>query len=87
MSTEQIDHAAEARRNLSVAETGDWETTPESLNSNCIAAAQAYATLALVEQQRAANLIALSGASTTTDETELAAITEIAAALGLGDAS
>ena len=49
--TERIDHAAEALRYLPA--TGD------GMNTGRIAVAQVHATLALVEQQRIANLVAL----------------------------
>ena len=49
--TERIDHAAEAVRYLPA--TGD------GMNTGRIAVAQVHATLALVEQQRIANHIAL----------------------------
>lgn len=54
--TERIDHAAEARRVL--------DNIPhESLlgNSTALAWGQVHATLALVEQQRIANLITIAG--------------------------
>jgi len=52
--TERIDHAAEARRGLSVLDAPDT-----ILIADALSAAQVHATLALVEQQRIANLIAL----------------------------
>lgn len=58
--TERIDHAAEARKTLdhtlSYCETDD--NTEALVN---VSAAQVHATLALVEQQRIANLLILSG--------------------------
>lgn len=55
--TEQIDHAAEARRALAAA----TETPAEGVVSDpWLLAAQVHATLALVEQQRIANLLALA---------------------------
>ena len=53
MMTDRIDHVAEAVALLNLAVTAQGD--PRHL----IAAAQAHATLALVEQQRIANLIAL----------------------------
>lgn len=54
--TDRIDHAAEAVALLNLAVTAQHQGDPRHL----IAAAQAYAALALVEQQRIANLIALT---------------------------
>ncbi len=51
--TESIDHAAEARRMISFAKSEAGATIGATI-------AQAHATLALVEQQRIANLIALA---------------------------
>lgn len=61
--TERIDHAAEAREFLALARTipsAEDETNPAA--HLAILEAQAHATLALVEQQRIANLIALADA-------------------------
>jgi hypothetical protein len=67
MGTERIDHAAEAR--LALEWAIEWAMRDVSVNmatetgeykSDVIAQAQVHATLALVEQQRVANLIALS---------------------------
>lgn len=54
---ERIDHAAEAR---------DWtdrgvKASTSDAESRCVAMAQVHATLALVEQQRIANRVALAG--------------------------
>lgn len=57
---DRIDHVEEARGWLSQAERPD---VPAALTSAIADIAQAYATLALVEQQRIANLIALSQAT------------------------
>jgi len=59
--TDRIDHAAEARKHIDWAHDqqgrdGEYDS---SVRDNAILA-QAAATLALVEQQRIANLIALS---------------------------
>ena len=54
--SERIDHAAEAREWIDAAARHPGATSTAIL-------AQAEATLALVEQQRIANLIALAGAS------------------------
>lgn len=58
--TDRIDHAAEARDWLDRMPTDDaaWA-------SACAQASQAEATLALVEQQRIANLVALSNVKLT----------------------
>lgn len=56
---DRIDHAAEARR--AMRQTLDACETDENTGALIsIAAAQVHATLALVEQQRIANLVALS---------------------------
>lgn len=57
--TDRIDHAAEAVALLNLAVTAQHQGDPRHL----IAAAQAYAALALVEQQRIANLIALASSA------------------------
>lgn len=57
--TDRIDHAAEAVALLNLAVTAQHQGDPRHL----IAAAQAYAALALVEQQRIANLIALASST------------------------
>lgn len=54
-----IDHAAEARRVL-----GNFPHDDIRNNREALAWAQVHATLALVEQQRIANLIALAGLPT-----------------------
>ena len=54
--SDRIDHAAEAVALLNLAAAAQHQGDPRHL----IAAAQAHATLALVEQQRIANLIALT---------------------------
>ncbi|WP_323986248.1 hypothetical protein [Microbacterium plantarum] len=61
--TKRMDHAAEARRALRAAaeDPADIEGTDPWL-----LAAQVHATLALVEQQRIANLIALGAAGEST---------------------
>ncbi len=57
--SERIDHAAEARELLDHSvESSDKDAAIAMLHTNA-AAAQAHATLALAEQQRIANLIAL----------------------------
>ena len=61
MSTERIDHAAEARTVLKLASRDVSENTAlqtGEYKADMIATAQVHATLALVEQQRIANLIA-----------------------------
>lgn len=55
----RVDHAANARAWLVGAEDRDVPPGPVATSFGVIA--QAHATLALVEQQRIANLIALSG--------------------------
>lgn len=57
--SDRIDHAAEAVALLNLAVTAQHQGDPRHL----IAAAQAYAALALVEQQRIANLIALASST------------------------
>ncbi len=61
MTTERIDHAAEAMRCLDIPShfIRNDGTSPEG--GRMVAEAQVHATLALVEQQRIANLIALTG--------------------------
>ena len=54
--SDRIDHAAEAVALLNLAAAAQHQGDPRHL----IAAAQVHATLALVEQQRIANLIALT---------------------------
>ena len=61
--SERIDHAAEARIQLEGAQ--DLEAP---FCWGAFAAAQVHATLALVEQQRIANLIALAGVDSRDDE-------------------
>ena len=65
--SERVDHAAEAVESLAAAK--EWDTVPEA--ALLVADAQAHATLALVEQQRIANLIAL-GMYTNADGSRLA---------------
>lgn len=61
--TERIDHAAEARIHIDWAhEHQEREGITERTVTDTALLAQAEATLALVEQQRIANLIALSQA-------------------------
>ena len=55
--TDRIDHAAEAVALLNLAAAAQHQGDPRHL----IAAAQVHATLALTEQQRVGNLIALAG--------------------------
>lgn len=57
--TEQIDYTAEAKANLAVVGDVIKETARVSL-SETVAISQVQATLALVEQQRIANIIALA---------------------------
>lgn len=62
--TDRIDHAAAARRHVEWAH--EWqgdEGSTDATNIATVLLAQTHATLALVEQQRIANLIALAGAS------------------------
>lgn len=56
--TERTDHAAEARRVL-----GNFPHEDLMSNTDALAWAQVHATLALVEQQRIANLVAIYGAT------------------------
>lgn len=88
--TDRIDHAAEAVALLNLAVTAQHQGDPRHL----IAAAQAYAALALVEQQRIANLIALASSTDSIAARAQAEITllvtrsnllrpDIAAALGI----
>jgi hypothetical protein len=53
--TERIDHATNAKAILANTKPEEFGTT-----ANWLAAAQVHATLALVEQQRIANLIAMA---------------------------
>lgn len=59
MST--IDHAGEAVRLIGATDTRDWNEASPYVDRR-IAAAQVHATLALAEQTRIANLIALARA-------------------------
>lgn len=65
--TERIDHAAEAQRVMSIMPSGDTL-------SEAYAYSQVHATLALVEQQRIANLIALSESGRSTVQGARAAL-------------
>lgn len=56
---DRVDHAAKAVEFGNLA-TDAWNTNKREYASALLASAQAHATLALVEQQRIANLIALS---------------------------
>lgn len=56
--SDRKDHAAEARTSLNGAEGHYWDESPTQV-ALYLQKAQAEATLALVEQQRIANLIAL----------------------------
>ena len=60
--TNRIDHFAEARRLVLATETRDWNQESPYVDRR-LAAAQVHATLALAEQQRLANVIALAGLS------------------------
>ena len=73
--TERIDHAAEARRSLEGS--GDGRNFATDASANAIA----HATLALVEQQRIANLIAY--VAKWTDDEVLDVDAEIRERLGL----
>ena len=61
--TDRIDHAAEARRLTSAVTTRDWAEESPYVDRRT-AVARVHATLALVEQQRIANLIALANGDT-----------------------
>lgn len=63
--TNRIDHFAEARRLVLATETRDWNQESPYVDRR-LAAAQVHATLALAEQQRIANLIALAESGRTT---------------------
>lgn len=61
--SERIDHAAEARAALVNADrfaSNNWPLETGEQKADLIAVAQVHATLALIEQQRIANLIALA---------------------------
>ena len=58
----RIDHFAEAQRLVLATETRDWNQESPYVDRR-LAAAQVHATLALAEQQRLANVIALAGLS------------------------
>lgn len=61
--TIRIDHAAQTRDHLEVAEryaSEDWPIQTGEHKVDILAVAQVHATLALVEQQRIANVIALA---------------------------
>jgi hypothetical protein len=62
--SERIDHASEARAELDIAQRWPSETFAVQTGehkADVLAAAQVHATLALVEQQRIANLMTLIG--------------------------
>lgn len=59
--TDRIDHAVEARTALAAAQMNPADA--DVITDPWLLAAQVHATLALVEQQRIANLIALSEAT------------------------
>ncbi|MCT1363926.1 hypothetical protein [Microbacterium sp. p3-SID131] len=62
--TERIDHASEARAELDIAQRWPSETFAVQTGehkADVLAAAQVHATLALVEQQRIANILRLVG--------------------------
>lgn len=79
---DRIDHAAKAEQIIA--------ETPEQLSSAALSAwfaeAQVHATLALAEQQRVANLIALAGIAGIRQEHRENAVREARVALGLGEA-
>lgn len=61
--TERIDHVAVATERLDLAQTevsANWPSRTGEEKADLIAAAQVHATLALVEQQRIANIIAFT---------------------------
>lgn len=69
--TDRIDHAAEATRSLADADRFASVNCPLETGehkADIIATAQVHATLALVEQQRIANLIALAKETFATHE-------------------
>lgn len=67
MSSERIDHAAEAVRVLR-----DVSSDANGTYADAMAYAQAHATLALVEQQRVANVIELAKGAAGTDAQQAA---------------
>ena len=84
--TDRIDHAAEAVALLNLAVAAQHQGDPRHL----IAAAQTHATLALVEQHRVANQIALSSLTYEIEDIHdaigqraLRQLPDIAAALGI----
>lgn len=85
-------HAQEAKRLISATDTKDWND-PSPYVDRRIAAAQVHATLALAEQQRIANLIALLDQDSDDafwalhhEDGQLVRFRpEIASALGIGD--
>ena len=79
--TERIDHAAEAQRHREYAESpGPGDPT---LATNWLLSAQVHATLALVEQQRIANLLTYIALPMEIHGTESDAWPEINDGLGL----
>ncbi|MFT4281212.1 hypothetical protein [Microbacterium sp.] len=66
--SERIDHAAEARRLASMIVEGDDPTIVTMQAMVNTVGAQVHATLALLEQQRIANLISLMQMQTECDE-------------------
>lgn len=79
--TERIDHVAIATERLDVAQTevsANWQSMTGEEKADLIAVAQVHAMLALVEQQRIANLIALTNRTASFDE-ELAFLGDEAA--------
>ena len=86
--TDRIDHAAAARRHIEWAH--EWREDEGATDATTIALlAQVHATLALVEQQRIANRIALSityeieDAHNAIGQRALHQLPDIAAALGI----
>ena len=76
--TERVDHAAEAWSILN----DKWHSQDHAVTS--LGMAQVHATLAVAEQLRVANLIAMGGLEITDRAHAWRAIREVAAVLGIG---
>lgn len=78
----RVDHAAEARRALDGAEGHYWDESPAQV-ALYLQKAQAEATLALVDQQRIANLIALGTSHEVEPRDAVSALMDARKGLGL----
>lgn len=70
----RVDHASIARERIEIASqdvSDNWRSSTGEHKADMIALAQVHATLALVEQQRIANLIALTDLSRKTTKEDV----------------